>query len=137
MGSPLHATTQARIERITSQLESEYGLDGWLQITHAFDTGYDGDTTLENDGSQMVYPTTAITTPSFKYRAARIRWFLNTAAPQTDDELAAVATHEYMHAVLAPLTLPHHKSMSADMEELVAESLTRIICRVRGMQNIH
>ena len=135
--TPVQAATQARLERITKQLESEYGLDGWLDVRHVFDTGYDGDTTLENDGSQMVYPTTAITTPSFKYRCARIRWFLNVAAPQSDSDLEAIATHEYMHAVLAPLTIPHHKSMSADMEELVAETLTRIICRVRGMENVH
>lgn len=133
----LQSKTQERIERITKQLESEYGLDGWLDIRHIFDAGYDGDTTLDNDGSSTIYGTTAITTPSFKYRFARIRWFLNVAAPQSDDELALVATHEYMHAVLAPITLPHHKSMAADLEELVAETLTRIIGRARGMSNIH
>ncbi len=135
--NPALVATQARIERITAALEAEYGLDGWLDIHHVFDAGYDGDTTTEEDGAQTIYPTTAISTPSWRYRACKIRWYLAIALPQTDDELTLVATHEYMHAILAPLTAPHHKSMDGDLEELVAESLTRIIGRARGMQNIH
>lgn len=136
--SLLHITTQDRIERITSQLESELGLDGWLDIRHIFDAGYDGDTTLEEDGSSSIYGTTAITTPSWRYRTGKIRWFLNIAAPQSDDDLTFVAIHEYLHLLIAPITSPvPHKSVAADLEEYAVESIARVIARARGMQNVH
>lgn len=134
----LLSDTQQRIERITSQLESELGLDGWLDIRHIFDAGYDGDTTLSDDGSSQIYPTTAITTPSWRYRCGKIRWFLATAAPQTDDELILVAVHEYLHLLIAPITSPPpHKSVAADLEEYAVESIARVIARARGMRNVH
>lgn len=132
------AATQDRIQRITAQLESEFGLDGWLIINHIFDTGMDGDTALDDDGSSHIYGTTAITTSLWRYRAAKIRWFLTIASTQTDDELALVAIHEYLHILVSPITSPiPHKSMQADLEEYAVESITRVIARARGMQNVH
>jgi hypothetical protein len=136
--NPFQAATQARIERITSALEQELGLDGWLIITHVFDTGYDGDTALDDDGSSHIYATTAITTSLWRYRCAKVRWFLATAASQTDDELTLVAIHEYLHILISPVTSPvPHKSVAADLEEYAVESITRVIARARGMTNVH
>ena len=138
MMNPVQAATQARIERIAKQLEQEFGLDGWLIITHVFDTGYDGDTALDDDGSSHIYGTTAITTTLWRYRTMKIRWFLNIACSQTDDELTLVAIHEYLHGLIAPITSPvPPKSMAADLEEFAVESITRVIARARGMQNVH
>ena len=132
------SATQSRIERITAELEKEFGLDGWLIITHVFDTGYDGDTALDDDGSSHIYATTAITTSLWRYRCAKVRWFINTAASRTDDEITLVAIHEYLHILVSPITSPiPHKSMQADLEEYAVESITRVIARARGMQNVH
>src|ERR1035437_4242686 len=78
-----------RIIKITTALEHELGLDGWLQIRHHFSIGYDGDDALDNDGILTVYKTTATTTPQWEYRFAKITWYLTTAATQTDEELEA------------------------------------------------
>lgn len=138
MTSPLHSATQARIERITRQLETELGLSCWLDINHIFDTGYDGDTTLDDEGASSIYSTTAITTAAWRYRTGKIRWYLNIAASQSDDELTLVALHEYLHILIAPITSPvPHKSVAADLEEYAVESIARVIARARGMTNIH
>lgn len=138
MLSPVQSATQLRIERITAGLETELGLDGWLQISHIFDTGYDGDSALDDEGSSSIYGTTAISTPLWRYRCGKVRWFLNVAAPQTDDDLILVAIHEYLHILISPITSPvPHKSVAADLEEYAVESITRVIARARGMQNVH
>jgi|SRR5579863_2319099 len=133
---PHQADARKRVLKITKALEAELGLDGWLDIKHIFDPGYDGDTTIDTDGSPSVYRTTAITTAQWKYRYATIRWYLPTAAQQDDDTLALIAIHEYIHVLLAPLTSPHHKSMAADLEEFVTESIARVIAKARGMEGV-
>ena len=138
MMTSVQSATQARIERITSQLEQELGLDGWLDIRHIFDAGYDGDSALDDDGSSHIYGTTAISTPLWRYRTGKIRWFLNVAASQDDDDLTLVAIHEYLHFLISPITSPvPHKSVAADLEEYAVESITRVIARARGMSNVH
>lgn len=133
MNQEVTKTAQKRVERITKALEKELGLRGWYDFNHVFDAGYDGDTTIDSDGSPSVYRTCAITTSQWKYRYATIRWFLPTVAQQDDAMLELIAIHEYIHAMLGPLTSPHHKSMSADLEEFVTESLARMIGHARGM----
>ena len=131
------ATTQERILDITSRLEKELGLDGWLTIRHQFHPGFDGDHTIDSDGNATVYKTTAITTPQWEYRFATITWYLKTAVTQTDQELEAVAIHEYIHILLAPVTtLLPIKPLHTKLEEYVTECLMRLVGHARGMTNI-
>src|ERR1035437_10206812 len=129
-----------RIIKITTALEHELGLDGWLQICHHFSVGYDGDESLDDEGLATVYKTTATTTTQWEYRYALIRWYLTTAATQTDDDLIAVALHEYLHIILSPIAtlLPSTEERPGvdKLEEFVTESLMRVIGHARGMDNI-
>ena len=136
MATDVSVATVKRIERITKRLERELGLIGWLLIKHVFDPGYDGDTALEQNGTLSVYKTSAITTAQWQYRFATIRWFLPTCSQQSDDMIELIAIHEYIHAVLAPLTAQHHKSMNSDLEEFVTESLARMIGYAKGLEGI-
>ena len=116
-----------RIQKITTSLERELGLDGWLQITHRYDSGFDSEET----------GTTAETFAQWEYRCALITWFLPVAATQTDAELESVALHEYMHCLLNPITTLMPKGRGVDkLEEFVTESLMRVIGHARGMNNI-
>ena len=126
--------TRDRIIVIVDKLEHELGLDGWLQITHRFDTGHDGDI-YDDDGK--VSPTTAITTTQWQYRTAQIRWFLPVASTQTDEQLELTAIHELVHAVLAPTyeLLPNKPGVDK-LNEYVTESLCRMIGHARGMTNV-
>ena len=113
-----------RITKITTALEHELGLDGWLQITHQFDPGFDSDET----------GTTAETFPQWEYRCASITWFIPVAATQTDAELEAAAIHEYLHLLLAPIATLMPKGRGVEkLEEFVTESLMRVIGHARGM----
>jgi hypothetical protein len=131
---------RTRILKITTALERELGLDGYLTIRHNFATGYDGDDSLDNEGLATVYKTTATTTPQWEYRYALITWYIATAATQTDDELIAVALHEYLHIILSPIAtlLPSTEERPGidKLEEFVTESLMRVIGHARGMDNI-
>ena len=128
---------RTRILKTTSALEREFGLDGWLQIKHQFDTGFDGDEGLDKDGIASVYKTTAITLTHWEYRIATITWYIPVAATQTDADLEAVAIHEYIHCLLSPIAtlLPSGRGIDK-LEEYVTESLMRMVGHARGMTNV-
>ena len=135
--NPHETAVVGRILRITNQLEYEFGLDGWYQIKHHFSTRFDGSDALDADGNSTCYTTTAITVASWEYRTASITWFVPVAATQTDDVLTQVAIHEYVHALLAPISslLPGRKDVSKH-DEYVTECLSRVICHARGMSDV-
>lgn len=130
--------TKKRIQRITAALESQLGLDGWVQITHHFVEGYDGDTETDDAGTVTVYRTVAVTTPLWEYRVCKITWYLSSAIHQTDEELEQIAIHEYIHYLLSPVTTLLPKAdYNGKMEEFVTENLMRFIGHGMGKDNVH
>jgi hypothetical protein len=127
------AAVVRRIQNICETLEQEFGLDGWCQITHRYDTGMDGDTS-DDDG---VNQTTACTTTQWQYRQAQIRWYLPMAATTSDESLELIAIHEYVHVLLDPIysVLPTKPGIDK-LNEYVTECLCRVIGRCRGMEGI-
>jgi hypothetical protein len=116
-----------RIVKITSALEHEFGLDGWLLVRHEFSIGVDAEDS----------ETVASTLPSWEYRSALITWYLQAVAMLTDDQIVKTATHEYIHVLIAPIATLIPKGRGVDkLEEYVTESLMRVIGHARGMDNV-
>jgi len=129
-------TTIKRIKAITKRLEKELGLKGFIQVRHVFDAGMDGDTTTPTD-SPTLFGTCAVTTPTWNYRYAQIRWYLSMASDATTDTLEQVAIHEYVHILVHPITQLISSDELGPREEYATESIARAICHARGMKNIH
>lgn len=128
-----------RIAETTKRIEDELGLSGWLQIKHVYDVGMEGDTTPgDRDCNPTLHGTCAITTASWQYRMAQIRWFLPTAALVEDDMLEMIAIHEYVHILLHPVSqlVPSRERDLGPREEFATESIARVICRARGMESV-
>ena len=105
---------KARIRRITSTLEDELGLSGWLAIEHHFSAGY-------GEGDDIP---SASTQPAWEMRRTTITWYLATCATHSDDELERVALHEYVHTLIAPIaSFAPTKQVNVKLEELAVESL--------------
>lgn len=126
--------TIKRIQRITARLEKLFGLDQEWAIKHYFDPGYDGDGEIEEGGksSVSVYTTTAVTAAAWQYKRANIRWFLGTCCKQSDEDLRAVAIHEYVHCLNNPIAcnLKHNKYivvMEEHATELIAQVFNRLV----------
>lgn len=147
------AETEKRIRKVTTKLEGQLGLAGFLQIKHHFVEGYDGDTTAPGpEGVGSVHKTCAVTTALWQYRSVKITWYCGTCANQTDEELVQIALHEYVHALMAPVTSFLFDYLSEDessteqirilghhgkLEEFATESLMRVIGHAMGLSNVN
>ena len=85
-----------RIRKACDEVETRLNIKGHLIITHAYDTGCDGDTGEDEDNFVRVSQTAAITTAEWQYRTGSIRWFLPMVSTMSDDSLRAVVVHEYV-----------------------------------------
>ena len=123
--------TRIRIELIVGRLQHRLNMDGWWTITHRYLEGHDGDETVDDDGEKSIYGTTAITTASWEYRTATIRWFMPVAALQSDEELELTAIHELVHVLLWPIyeVLPGEQKYKGidKLNEYTTECIARVI----------
>lgn len=122
MNVNLREKTVKRIQDVCDRLEDELGLN-WQQISLEF-----LDSTHADDPLII-----AETTAEWKYRQAKIRWHLPTAAPLTDDQLERTALHELVHIVLDPIAkeLPGKYGVDS-LNEFVTESICRMLSHVKG-----
>ena len=139
---------QARVERVTAQLETELGVGSWWSIKHKFSEGADGETFMPPDGNiPTMARTSACTVTQWMYRTAEITWYLPQIAITDDDKLEWIAIHEYVHMLNAPMATFLFDYLRDDeaaveqirsigqygrLEEYVTETLARVIQKSRG-----
>lgn len=138
---------QKRVEETTSRLEKKLGLSAWWRIKHIFSETPDGAAAVPTDGPLSVNRTTACTVAQWEYRQAEITWYLPSVMQHTDEFLAWIAIHEYIHMLLSPIdgflfdylrddestvdqirTLGHHGRLN----EYVTETLARVVLLAMG-----
>ena len=148
MNKQIREALVKRVEKVTHKLEKELRLDSWWDIRHSFSDLPDGAQAMAPDGLMPTAArTTACTMTQWQYRTAEITWYLPSVAVIDDERLEWVASHEYVHMLIAPMSTFLFDYLKDDetlveqirtvgqysrLEEFVTETLARVIQLARG-----
>lgn len=128
---------RARVEAIVDEAAALLGMNSEYELTYIYDAGASGDDSIADEGYCALSAVTAVTTAHWQYKRARIRWYLQMTAMQTDNRLFATAVHELVHLLLNPLDSLLDTAADpvyAAMNEYTCETITRAIMFAAGRE---